>query len=118
MDGVKDVILPHVYGERTTKEMWEALNKLYKSDNNTRELMLREKLNSVKQGKGEGIGSYLTKFTHLKDELAAVGEKMDPDDLVKMALRGLGTRYLSVVLLQGKLCLSGSDYGVIFCKKS
>jgi hypothetical protein len=29
VDGVKDHIIPHLSGKKTTKEMWEALVKLY-----------------------------------------------------------------------------------------
>jgi hypothetical protein len=33
VDGVKDHIIPHLSGKKTTKDMWEALVKLYQSDN-------------------------------------------------------------------------------------
>jgi hypothetical protein len=37
-------------------------------------MMLREKLRSTKMAKGDTVASYLTKFTQIRDELAAVGE--------------------------------------------
>jgi hypothetical protein len=33
IDGVKDHIIPHLFGKKTTKDMWEALVKLYQSHN-------------------------------------------------------------------------------------
>jgi hypothetical protein len=33
IDRVKDHIIPHLFGKKTTKDMWEALVKLYQSDN-------------------------------------------------------------------------------------
>ena len=33
MDGVKDDIIPHLFGKKTMKDMWEALVKLYESNN-------------------------------------------------------------------------------------
>jgi len=29
VDGIKDHIIPHLFGKKTTKDMWEALVKLY-----------------------------------------------------------------------------------------
>ena len=37
-------------------------------------MVLREKLKSVKMVKGEGVTSYLTRISQVRDELAAVGE--------------------------------------------
>ena len=36
-------------------------------------MMLNEKLMSTKMAKGDSIASYLTKFTQIRDALAAVG---------------------------------------------
>jgi hypothetical protein len=33
LDGVKDHLIPHPAENKTTKEMWDALTKLYQSDN-------------------------------------------------------------------------------------
>ena len=33
VDGVKDHIIPHLSSKKTTKDMWEALVKLYQSNN-------------------------------------------------------------------------------------
>jgi hypothetical protein len=74
VDGVKDHIIPHLSGKKTTKDMWEALVKLYQSDNQSRKMLLREKLRSTKMAKGESVVTYLTKFTQIRDELAVVGE--------------------------------------------
>ena len=86
MDGVKDHIIPHLSGKKTTREMWEALAKLYQSDSQSRKMLLREKLRSTKMAKGESVVTYLTKFTQIQDELAAVGETMDETELVRTAL--------------------------------
>ena len=32
VNGVKEHIIPHLSGKKTTKDMWEALVKLYQSD--------------------------------------------------------------------------------------
>ena len=33
VDGVKDHIIPHLSGKKTAKDMWEAVVKLYQSNN-------------------------------------------------------------------------------------
>jgi hypothetical protein len=58
--------------------------KLYQYDNQSREMLLREKLKSTKMARE----SHLTKFTQIRDELAAVGETMDETELVRTALNG------------------------------
>jgi hypothetical protein len=63
VDGVKDHIIPHFSRKKTTREMWEALVKLYQSDNQSRKMLLKEKIRSTKMAKGELVVTYLTKFT-------------------------------------------------------
>jgi hypothetical protein len=68
--------------------MWEALVKLYQSDNQSRKMLRREKLRSAKMARGESIVRYLTKFTQTRDELAIVGEIVDETELVRTTLNG------------------------------
>jgi hypothetical protein len=65
VDVVKDHIIPHLSGKKTTKDMWEALGKLYQPDNQSRKMLLREKLKSTKMAKGKSVVTYLTKFTQI-----------------------------------------------------
>jgi hypothetical protein len=86
IDGVKDHIIPHLSGKKTAKEMWQSLTKLYESNNQSRKMMLGEKLKSTKTARGETVATYLTKFTLIRDELAVVGEAMNETTLVRSAL--------------------------------
>jgi len=63
LDGVKDHVIPHLVEKKTTKEMWDALTKLYRSDNKNRKMALRDKLHATKMAMGEGVTSYLTRLT-------------------------------------------------------
>ena len=51
--------------------------------------MLREKLKNVHMSKGEGMASYLTKITQVRDELAAVGEVIENVEMVSTTLNGV-----------------------------
>jgi len=93
VDGVKNHIIPHLSSKKTAKEMWKALVKLYQSDNQSKKMLLREKLRSTKMEKGESVVTYLTKFTRIRDELAVVGETVDETELVRTTLNGFAKQW-------------------------
>jgi hypothetical protein len=52
IDGVKDHIIPHLSGKKTTKEMWESLTKLYQSDNQSRKDDAQRETQEHQDGQG------------------------------------------------------------------
>ena len=84
LDGVKDHLIPHFAEKRTTKEMWDALKKLYKAKNENQKMALKDTLHDTKMGKGESVSSYLTWVAQVEDELAAVGEVISDSELVRI----------------------------------
>jgi hypothetical protein len=106
IDGVKDHIIPHLSRKKTAKEIWESLTKQYQSDNQSRKMMLREKLRSTKMARGDTVATYLTKFTQIRDELVAVGEAVNETELVRIALNGFTKQwdvFVQGVVAQEKL---------------
>jgi hypothetical protein len=93
LDGVKDHLIPHLAEKKTSKEMWDALTKLYRSDNQNRKMALRDKLHGTKMARGESITSYLTRLTQVRDELATVGDIVLDEELVCIALNGFGKQW-------------------------
>ena len=63
--------------------------KLYQSSNVNRKMVLHEKLKSIKMVKDEGMATYLTRIIQVRNELAAVGEKVEDGKLVRQALNGV-----------------------------
>ena len=63
MDGVKDHIVPHLFGKKTTLEMWKALESLYQRKNKNQRMVLQERMCNTNMTKGEGVVPYLTRFT-------------------------------------------------------
>jgi hypothetical protein len=114
VDGVKDHIIPHLSGKETAKEMWDAQVNLYQSDNQSRKMLLREKLRSMKMAKGELVVTYLTKFTQIRDEMEVVGEAMDKTELVRKALNGI-TKQWEVVL---GVITPGTNDTSLMCRES
>jgi hypothetical protein len=85
-DGVRDHVIPHLTGKDYAFEMWESLCKLYQSPNQNRKMVLQDKLRSIQMLDSESVTSFLGRFTQIRDELAAVGEIVDPDFMVRTAL--------------------------------
>jgi hypothetical protein len=74
LDGVKDHLIPHLVEKKAAKEMWDALTKLY-------------------PWYVQGVTSYLTRLTRVRDELAAVGDIILEEELVHIALNGFGKQW-------------------------
>ena len=73
LDVVKDLVIPHISSKDRAYKMWDALTSMFQSSNENRKMVLREKLKSIKVAKDEGVNSYLTRISQVRDELAAVG---------------------------------------------
>jgi hypothetical protein len=60
-------------------------------------MVLQEKLRGTKMGKTDTITSYLLRFTQIRDELGAVGDIVDPYELVQTTLNGFSKPWESFV---------------------
>jgi hypothetical protein len=83
---------------------------------------LQEKLRSIKMIQAESVTSYLSRFTQTHDELAVVGEIVDPTVLVRTTLNGFTKpnpgRILCKALWPKKLCPIGRGSGMTSCRRS
>jgi hypothetical protein len=73
LDGFKDPMIPRLDEKKNAKEKWDALTKLYQSDNQNKKMALIDKLQSTKMSRGESMTSYLTNLTQVRDEIETVG---------------------------------------------
>jgi hypothetical protein len=96
-DVVRDHIIPHLTGKDNAFEIWASLCKLYQSPNQNRKMVLQDKLRSIQMLKTESTTSYLGRFTQIRDELAAVGEIVDPDVMVRKSLNSFSKPWGSFV---------------------
>ena len=62
---------------------------MYERTNENMKMVLREKMKSIWMAKSEGVTSYLTQITQVRDELSAVGEAVGEVELVRTALNGV-----------------------------
>jgi hypothetical protein len=88
LDAVKEHIIPRVSSKDFAFQMWQSLCSLYQSPNQNQKIVLQEELRGTKMMKIDSITSYLTRFSQTRNELAAMGEVVDPSELVRTALNG------------------------------
>jgi hypothetical protein len=85
-DAVRDHIIPHLTGKTCAYEMWASLCKLYESSNENRKMVLHDRLRGIHMLEDESVTSFLGRYTQIRDELAAVGEVVNPNSLVRQAM--------------------------------
>jgi hypothetical protein len=88
LDVVKEHIIPHVFGKDFAFQMSQSLCNLYQSPNQNWKMVLQEKLRGTKMTKTDSVASFFTRFLQIRDELATVGEIVDPLELVRTTLNG------------------------------
>jgi hypothetical protein len=85
-DAVRDHIIPHLTGKTYAYEMWASLCKLYQSSNENSKTVLYDRLKGIHMLKDESVTSFLGRYTHIRDELGAVGEVVDPNSIVRTTM--------------------------------
>jgi hypothetical protein len=94
---VNDYLIPHLFGKTTVRDMWEAPKGLFKSKNENRKMVLREKLRDMKMARSNTMTTYLTWIRQVRDELVGIGETMDDSVLVRMTLKGFMKEWTSFI---------------------
>ena len=87
LDLVKDHLIPCIVRENTTKDMYDALEKLFQSVNISKNMLLKNKLTSSHTSKT--LASNLIKKEKMKDHIAIVGNTVEDNELVWVSMNGL-----------------------------
>jgi len=69
--------------------MFDALTRLYEVRNIIRQMNLRTQLKNKKMQKGGTIHDYLSRISQFKEQLQAIGDTLDEDELIMKTLNGL-----------------------------
>ena len=88
-DSIKDHLIPQVLCKDTPKEMFASLSGTYERTNVNQKANLRAQLEITKVSKGEPIQEYFTRVSQFKEQIKAIEDKIDEDELVMTALNGL-----------------------------
>jgi hypothetical protein len=78
-----------VSSKKTPKEMFDALTRLYEGKNINRKMNLRTQLKNTRMQKGESIQEYFSRISQFKEQLEAIGDTIDEDELIMTTLNGL-----------------------------
>jgi hypothetical protein len=62
-DLVKDHLIPHISELQTTRQMYEALGRLYESKDISQNLSLRNQLRNMKMENSESVTAYLMRVS-------------------------------------------------------
>jgi hypothetical protein len=87
-DSIKDHLITNVLELKSSKEMFDALTRLYKSKNINRKLTLRHQLGNVAMNKSETVANYFMRISQIKDQLASIGDPVEDVELVTTTLNG------------------------------
>jgi hypothetical protein len=88
-DSIKDHLIPYVSSKKTLKEMFDALTRLYEGKNINQKMNLRTQLKNTSMQKRETIQDYFSRISEFKEQLEAIRDTIDEDELIMMALIGL-----------------------------
>jgi hypothetical protein len=69
--------------------MFDSLAKLYEGKNINRKMNLRTQLKNTRMQKGETIQEHFSRISQFKEKLESIGDTIDKDELIMMALNGL-----------------------------
>jgi hypothetical protein len=71
-DSIKDHLIPRVSSKDTTKDMFDALTRMYEGRNINRKMNLRTQLKNTKMQKGETVQDYFSRVSQFKEQLEAI----------------------------------------------
>jgi hypothetical protein len=85
-------VLSTVVGAASARDAWTTLEKSYASRSKARIMQIRMQLSTI-QKKDLCIAEYFRKVKRLVDTLAAIGKRLEDEELITYMLRGLGPNY-------------------------
>jgi hypothetical protein len=69
--------------------MFDSLTRMYEGKNINRKMNLRTQLKNTKMQKGERVQDYFYRVSRFKEQLEAIGDNLDEDELIMTTLNGL-----------------------------
>lgn len=89
---VTEEVLSTMVGITTAREAWITLERQFASTSRARAMQIRMELSTI-QKKDMTIADYFRKVKHLGDTLAAIGKRIEDEELIAYMLQGLGPDY-------------------------
>lgn len=96
-DSMKDHLIPIISPLNIAKKCYDVLVKLIETKTPSQKRALKSKLCSIKMTTDDTIATFFTKISQLKDQLITIGENVEDDDLVQIAIDGLPPIWETIV---------------------
>ncbi|KAL8146584.1 hypothetical protein AgCh_004348 [Apium graveolens] len=93
---LSQTLVPLVSQAHTTKEMWDILAKTYALPSRGHIKQLKDQFNRITKG-NRSITEFMQAIKTCADQLAALGKKVEHEDLIDRVLLGLDESYTSVI---------------------
>jgi hypothetical protein len=90
---IRDHLLPRISTLKTTYEMYDALKKMFESNNTNKALPLKLHLQNLKMKKDGTIATLFMKISKIRDQLGAIGETITDRELVMITLNALPSHW-------------------------
>ena len=88
-DSIKNHLIPQVSSLETPKQILDSLTRMFEGKNINRKMTLRQQLKNVKMQSSESIHSYFSRANQIKEQLEAIGDAVENDEIVISTLNGL-----------------------------
>ena len=88
VDSIMDHLVPQVSSLKTPN-MFDSLTQLFEGKNINQNMTLRKQLKNVKIQSVDTIQSYFTRVSQIKEQLVAVEEEVENEEVVIATLNGL-----------------------------
>ena len=92
---VSNSMIVNIQDEKTPKEAWNTLVKLYSTNTTPRKMQLKQESHNVQMNK-LNINENSMKLKGLVDNLGSIGALVDDENLVFVTLNGLGKEYAKI----------------------
>ncbi|XP_075633527.1 uncharacterized protein LOC142605988 [Castanea sativa] len=89
-------ILAHVVKFNTSRDVWQASERMFNSLSRARTMQIHYQLATLKKG-NSSIANYFHQFTSLVDTIAAIAHALNDFEIISFLLVGLGFEYDSFV---------------------
>lgn len=90
---VADDQLPQIPSDKTTAEIWEHLKTLHETSDKSRAFFPKNTLFSIVMDEPKSLQDNLNRIQEIRDQLLAIGRKMEEEDIVVITLKSLPKSY-------------------------
>ena len=87
-DSIHKSLVSYIYELGTSKDMYDNLVHMFKANNAKQVLFFKNQSKNLKKGRDESVQSYFLKLTEIRNNLLAIGETIDDQEMVLTALVG------------------------------